>query len=263
MIKVIDQARGKGWAYYQGDCIQVLPAFPNDSIDLCLHSPPFSNLYVYSDSDADVGNAASKEEFLEHYGFLIRELYRVTVPGRCCAVHVKDLPLFQNRDGVMGIDPFSDDVSAAFRRNGWVFQSRVTVEKDPVIEMKKTNSHGLMYQNWIKCAEKLRVGLPDYVLIFQKPGGAKPVVHDPADRTYYGSNPPPAWRFPSVPSKRRGNVNTSLPVWQEYANPNWSDVVVPLVWTDINQTDVLNYLIAKSTATKNTSAPCSWISLPA
>jgi hypothetical protein len=93
-----------------------------------------------------MGNAASKEEFFEHYAYLIRELYRVTVPGRCCAVHVKDLPLFINRDGEMGIDPFSDDVTAAFRRNGWVLQSRVTIEKDPVIEMRKTNSHGLLFK---------------------------------------------------------------------------------------------------------------------
>lgn len=246
MTNVIDQAMDRDWAYYLGDCIQVMPGLPKNSIDLTITSIPFSNLYVYSDSDADVGNAADKDEFFEHMAFVIRELYRITVPGRCCAVHVKDLPLFINRDGVMGIDPFSDDTSAAFRRAGWVLQSRVTIEKDPVIEMKKTNSHGLMFQNWRKCAEKLRVGLPDYVLVFQKPGDQQPVTHDPADRTYYGSNPPQEWRYPTLPGRKSGAINTALPVWQEYANPNWSDVVVPLVWTDINQTDVLNYLVAKS-----------------
>jgi len=242
-----DTAQGHGWTFYLGDCIPVTAGFPDESIDLCLHSPPFAQLYVYSDKEADMGNAASKEEFFEHYEFFIRELLRVTVPGRCCAVHVKDLPLFINRDGQMGIEPFSDDVAAAFRRNGWVLQSRITVEKDPVIEMRKTNSHGLLFKNWREHAEKLRVGMPDYVLIFQKPGECpRPVLHDPLDRTYYGDNPPAEYRYPKLASRKTGQINAALPIWQNYANPNWSDVVVPLVWTDISMTNVLNYLVAKN-----------------
>lgn len=247
MTYVMDQKEGKDWIYYQGDCVQVMPGMPDDSVDLTISSIPFSNLYIYSDSESDVGNAADKAEFFDHMAFVIRENLRITAPGRCCAVHVKDLPLFQNRDGVMGIDPFSDDVSAAYRKAGWVLQSRITIEKDPVVEMQKTNSHGLLYKNWKQRAEILRVGLPDYILVFQKPGDCpKSVSHDPLDITYYGNNPPAEWRYPTLPSKRTGEVNLSLPVWQNYANPNWSDVVVPLVWTDIDQTDVLNYMIAKS-----------------
>jgi DNA modification methylase len=238
---------GKDWTFYLGDCIQVMPTMEAGSVDLTITSIPFSNLYIYSDSEADVGNAADKAEFFQHMEFVIKELLRITRPGRCCAVHVKDLPLFQNRDGEMGVDPFSDDVSAAFRRGGWTLQSRVTVEKDPVIEMQKTNSHGLLFMNWKGRAELLRVGLPDYVLIFQKPGDDKErrVTHDPDDTTYYGDNPPSAGQWLNLPTKGKGANNYSLPVWQKYANPNWSDVVVPLVWTDINQTDVLNYLVAK------------------
>jgi DNA modification methylase len=244
---VINQAFGKDWAFYQGDCVQVMPGIPDCSIDLIITSIPFSQLYIYSDSEADVGNAADKDEFFAHLAFVIRELLRITRPGRCCAVHVKDLPLFQNRDGVMGIDPFSDDTTAAFRREGWVLQSRVTVEKDPVIEMEKTNSHGLLYKNYRERAELLRVGLPDYVLIFQKPGDERDrrVLHDPNDTTYFGDNPPMPHEWLDLPTKGNGHNNYNLPVWQRYANPNWSDVVVPLVWTDINQTEVLNYLVAK------------------
>lgn len=240
-------ASGKGWKFYQGDCIEVMPSIAADSVHLTVTSIPFSNLYIYSDSEADVGNAADKDEFFRHMEFVIRELYRITVPGRCCAVHVKDLPLFQNRDGVMGIDPFSDDTVAAFRRGGWVLQSRITVEKDPVIEMQKTNSHGLLFKNWKERSEILRVGLPDYVLVFVKPGQCpEPIKHDPLDLTYYGDNPPGPGRYPTLPSRKTGVVNAALPIWQNYANPNWNDVVVPLVWTDIDQTDVLNYMIAKS-----------------
>lgn len=247
MVNIIGQEFGKDWAYYHGDCVIVMQGMPETSVDLSVHSPPFSSLYIYSDSDADVGNSASKEEFFEHYDFVIRELFRVTRPGRCAAVHVKDLPLFQNRDGVMGIDPFSDDVTAAFRRAGWVLQSRVTVEKDPVIEMEKTNSHGLLMMNWKERAELLRVGLPDYVLIFQKPGDDKErrVKHDPNDETYFGSNPPLSHEWLALPTKGDGKNNYNLPVWQRYANPNWSDVMVPLVWTDIQQTKVLNWKVAR------------------
>jgi DNA modification methylase len=240
-------AEGRGWRFWNGDCIEVMPTIPADSVGLTVTSIPFSNLYIYSDSDADVGNAADKREFFEHMAFVIRELYRITMPGRCCAVHVKDLPLFQNRDGVMGIDPFSDDTVRAFLAEGWVLQSRVTVEKDPVVEMQKTNSHGLLFKNWKQRAEVLRVGLPDYVLVFVKPGECpQPVRHDPRDLTYFGAKPIEGWRFPSLPSRKTGEVNEALPIWQRYANPNWDDVVVPLVWSDINQTDVLNYILAKA-----------------
>ena len=256
--------QGANWTYYLGDCVPVTKTLPDNSVHLGIHSPPFAQLYIYSDSEADMGNAADKDEFFTHYNFLIEEMLRVTVPGRCCAVHVKDLPLFGNRDGVMGIDPFSDEVTAAFLRarlsserdlpdaeqTRWVLQSRVTVEKDPVVEMQKSNSDGLLYKNWLERAERLRVGLPDYVLIFYKhaPGeeGVN-VKHDTLDKeTYYGDNPPAHYRYPSLPSRKNGRINAALPIWQEYANPNWSDVVVPLVWTDIRMTNVLNHMIAKS-----------------
>jgi DNA modification methylase len=191
----------------------------------------------------DVGNAADKAEFLEHMAFVIRENLRITMPGRCCAVHIKDMPLFQNRDGVMGIDPFSDDITAAYRKEGWVLQSRITVEKDPVIEMQKTNSHGLLFKNWRERAEILRTGLPDYVLIFVKPGVCpEPITHNPEDITYFGGTPIEAYRYPTLPSRKTGQNNLALPIWQEYANPVWSDVAVPLDWTDIDREDLMKYL---------------------
>lgn len=239
-------SKGTGWEMHLGDCVQVAATFPTDSIDFSVHSPPFASLYTYSDKQADMGNAADEDEFFRHYGYLIKELLRVTKPGRAAAIHVKDLPLFQNRDGVMGINPFSDSVTAAFRRAGWVLQSRITIGKDPVIEMQKTNSHGLLYKNWKQKAEALRVGLPDYVLIFRKwANGAEsaPVIHDPQDLTYHGEQPPRG--LMAIPSRRNGQINASLPVWQNYANPIWDDVQIPCIWQDIDQTNVLNYQIAK------------------
>jgi len=279
------KAEGKDWTFYEGDCVKVMAKLPVNTVDMTITSIPFGkDLYTYSDKQADVGNAETHEEFWSHMAFVIQGLHRITRPGRCCAVHVKDLPLFQNRDGAQGIYPFSDDTTAAFRdlwacecgwagslkslrvsicpvcekqlSPGWVLQSRVTVEKDPVIEMEKTNSHGLLYKNWRERAELLRTGLPDYILIFQKPGDDRShrVLHDPNDETYFGDNPPKPHEWLHLPT-RAGRNNYNLPVWQKIANPHWSDVDIPSVWDDINQTLVLNSKIAKEDKDERHLAP--------
>lgn len=248
------RAAGNGWTMHLGDCVTTMErAYANDSVDLTVTSIPFGEmLYTYSDKQADMGNCESREQFMEHLGFMIRELYRITRPGRLACVHVKDLPMFINRDGAQGIDPFTDDTSAAFRRAGWVLQSRITVQKDPVLEMQKTNSHGLLYMNWRVNAEVLRTGLPDYVLVFRKFPRAEdahlqvPIIHDPRDTTYYGENPPQMML--DLPGRKSGKCNVNLPVWQEYASPVWTDVGVPCppnVWMDIQQGKTLNYMAAK------------------
>lgn len=279
------KAEGKDWTFYEGDCVEVMAKLPAESVDLTITSIPFGkDLYTYSDKQADVGNAETHEEFWGHMAFVIKGLHRLTRLGRCCAVHVKDLPLFQNRDGAQGIYPFSDDTTAAFRdlrvcecgwmgslkecragccpkcekpaSVGWVLQSRITVEKDPVVEMEKTNSHGLLYKNWRERAELLRTGLPDYILIFQKPGDdrTRRVRHDPNDETYFGDNPPRQHEWLHLPT-RKGQNNYNLPVWQRLANPHWSDVEIPSVWNDINQTLVLNHKIAKDDKDERHLAP--------
>lgn len=238
--------QGNNWKLYMGDCVENIKHLPDNSVQLCVHSPPFGEaMYTYSDKMADMGNAGSRDEFMIHYGFLLDELMRVMEPGRAIAVHVKDLPLFLNRDSVMGIDPFSDDVLALFRKKGFVLQSRITIGKDPVLEMQKTNSHGLLYKSWREVAQILRVGLPDYVLVFRKwpVEGCTPVKHNPRDTTYFGQDVPQMMM--DIPSKRTRQYNTSLPVWQRYANPIWDDVTVPAVWQDIDVTNVLNYMVAK------------------
>lgn len=245
-----DKTEGRDWVMHMGDCVAVMDSIPTDSIDLTVTSIPFGhNLYTYSDKMADVGNADNKEEFFEHMAYVIEKLYRITRPGRVCAVHVKDIPMFINRDGAQGIDPFSDDVTAAFRKGGWVLQSRITIGKDPVMEMQKTNSHGLLYKNWKQKAEVLRVGLPDYVLVFRKferlEESPQSVKHDPNDKTYFGDNPPGEGEWLTKFSRGSGANNMSLPVWQRYANPVWDDVTIPAVWNDIEMTKVLNYMIAK------------------
>ena len=223
-----DVACGDGWELYLGDCVEETAKLADASIDFSVFSPPFSTLYIYSDSIADMGNNENDAQFFEHFSYLIPELLRATVPGRLCAVHCKDLPLYMNRDGAAGLRDFPGRIIQAFENghldgNGepraelggrWVYHSRVTIWKDPVTEMERTKNHGLLYMNFRVRGEVCRQGMADYVIVFRKwteeRESAKPVLHAEGE-------------FP-------------LEIWQRYASP---------VWFDIDQKKVLNYQIAR------------------
>lgn len=236
-VTVIDQAIGKNWALYLGDCVQVTPGIPDGSVGFSVYSPPFSNIYLYSDSDADMGNASDDAEFFQHYGFLVKELYRATLPGRLTAVHCKDLPAYMNRDGAAGLRDFPGEIIRLHESHGWQYHSRVTIWKDPVIEMQRTKNHGLLHKNFTERAEACRQGMPDYLLVFRKwpiDGGVE-IKQRREIGDYVGTNPPtPAEMTPRSRSERE---NYSIALWQRYASP---------VWWDIDQTNVLNYQAAKS-----------------
>lgn len=210
-IKCINSDQGAVWSAYHGDCVEVLKQFPDECIDFSVYSPPFGNLFVYSDSAADMGNCANDGEFLEQYSHLIREKFRVTKPGRISAVHCSDLPKTKWRDGAIGIKDFSGQIIAAHEAAGWIMHSRRTIWKCPVVEMTRTKHVGLLYKQLRKDSSKSRGGMPDYLLTFIKPGdNAEPITHTPED-------------FP-------------LDQWQEWASP---------VWTTIKQSNVLNVKLAR------------------
>ena len=166
---VINQEFGENWAYYQGDCVNTLRGLPDNSIDHHVYSPPFSTLYIYSDSVADMGNTANDKEFFDSYEFALAEMYRTVKPGRYQAVHCKDLPSYMNSNGYFGLKDFPGEIIRRAENQGWVFQRWVTVWKDPVIEMQRTKNHGLLWKNFTQRAEVTRQGMADFVLIFQKP----------------------------------------------------------------------------------------------
>lgn len=239
--KVIEQASGKNWQMYQGDCVQVMEGLPDNSIDFCIHSPPFSQLYIYSASEADLGNSQDDKEFFEHYEFAIKELYRVTAPGRLCAVHCKDLPTYINRDGASGLRDFPGDVIRSFEKHGWQFHSRVTIWKDPVIEMQRTKNTGLLHKSFDTDSSKCRQGMADYLIVFRKwpVEGLVPVIQNRvAGDEYIGDNPPQSsdYIYNGTNKKFDDNKSYSIAVWQRYASP---------VWFDIDQTNVLNFRVAK------------------
>jgi len=261
-MEVIDQDFGENWTLYNGDCCQVVARLPDDSIDLCVHSPPFSNLYIYSDSEADMGNCASDAEFIQHYEYLIPELYRVTVPGRLCIVHCKDLPCYANRDGAPGLKDFPGQIIAAFERHGWQYHSRITIWKCPVVERERTNNQGLLHKTVLMDRSRVRQGMPDYLVILRKTPAESITSDKPVQNWWYGydenGNPqmvPDGFQryvgeldprettdHPSPYARKSKNDSLSgkkmsIRIWQRYAEP---------VWWDIDQTDVINDQLAKS-----------------
>ena len=187
-----DDAHGKDWTMLLGDCVERIKDIDDNSIDFGIHSPPFANLYIYSDSEADMGNASDDDEFFEHYKYLIKELYRTTAPGRLCAVHCKDLPAYMNRDGAAGLRDFPGQIIQAFEACGWQYHSRVTIWKDPVIEMQRTKNHGLLHKNFVKETNACRQGMPDYLIVFRKwpLEGQVQVTQKREIGDYIGTNPP-------------------------------------------------------------------------
>jgi len=215
---------GNGWELWNGDCVDVIRRIPDNSLDFSTYSPPFSNLYIYSDSNRDMGNSANHEEFFEHFRFLIRELFRATVNGRLCSVHCKDLPAYKNRDGAAGLIDFPGMIVRAFEDEGWQYHSRVTIWKDPVTEMQRTKSHGLLHKQLCKDSTASRQGMADYLVVFRKWDGEefpKPVhgptpdVRFPIDEGYVGED---------GPENVRSERDHSIQVWQRYASPVWFDI---------------------------------------
>lgn len=221
VIKCLDSDKGKSWIAYNGDCVSVASQLADESIGFSIYSPPFQNIFTYSDSELDMGNCASDEEFARHYQFLVKEIYRLTQPGRLTAVHCSDLPSSKWKDGVIGLKDFPADIVRAHQAEGWIFHSRVCVWRDPVVEMTRTKALGLLYKQLKKDSTRSRMGLADYVLVFRKPGdNAEPVEQMPDN-------------FP-------------VSQWQQWASP---------VWMDINQTNTLNVRMAKDGADERHLCP--------
>jgi DNA modification methylase len=252
---VINQEHGKKWAMYNGDSCQVVKDIPSDSVGLTVFSPPFSSLYIYSDSEADMGNCKDDEEFFEHFSFLLPELYRITIPGRLCAIHCKDLPLYRGSDGAAGLTDFPGQIIVAMQKAGWTFHSRCTVWKCPVTERERTNNSGLLHKSVMSDSSQIRMGMADYVIVFRKspigddnrsdvpierPKGFKRFIGDPAQDPRKSDSHPSKFSRKGIGLEQgtAGEIvdRSNIVIWRRYAEP---------VWWDIDQTDVLNFKIAK------------------
>lgn len=181
----------------RGDCIELIKEVKGNSIGLSVFSPPFAELYTYSNHLEDMGNSKDYNEFLIQFGFLIKELHRVIIPGRNVAVHCMDLPIQKGKEGFIGLRDFSGMILTAFQNAGFIYASRVTIWKDPVVEMQRTKALGLLHKQVKKDSTMSRVGIPDYVMIFRKDGERNNPVT---------------------------NTELSVDTWQKYASPVWMDI---------------------------------------
>jgi DNA modification methylase len=188
-----------------GDCVQESKKIADNSADLIVFSPPFAELYVYSDKEEDMGNVANYEQFEYHFKYLIPELKRILKDGRICAIHCMDLPIQKGKEGYIGLRDFSGMLIDWFQENGFIYHSRTTIWKNPVTEMQRTKALGLLHKTIKKDSAMTRVGIPDYILFFRNSGdNLVPITHQDKD---------PA-RLDYLP----------VDLWQKYASPVWYDI---------------------------------------
>lgn len=190
---VVDDAYGENWHVMLGDSCERLAELPDNSIGLSVYSPPFASLFTYSPSDRDVGNSATRQEFVEHYGFIIREVLRVTMPGRISAVHVQQVATQKAKDGYVGLTDFRGDVIKAHIDNGWIFHGEVTVDKDPQAQAIRTKAQSLMFVQLNRDSAMSRPALADYVLMFRKPGENPTAIDTDVDNETWIEWARPVW----------------------------------------------------------------------
>lgn len=210
-----------------GDSCEEIKKLSDNSMDFSIFSPPFSNLYIYSDSIRDMGNSANDNEFFNQFDFLIPEIKRIMRPGRLVAVHCKNLVNYMNTSGMSGQRDFRGDIIRAFTKAGFSFHSEVTIWKDPVIEMQRTKAHGLLYKQLRNDSSFTRQGMAEFLVIFRKWSNENTVHLE-------------------VPIDWKTNENFNLDLWQRWASP---------VWMDIRQTNVLNIKEARENADEKHICP--------
>ena len=207
----LDQQSSDGWTAYNGDCVEVVSALPDRSVDYSIFSPPFASLYTYSNSPRDMGNCRTDAEFFEHFGHLIDALARVMRPGRNVSFHCMLLPTSKERDGYIGLKDFRGDLIRAFQARGFVFHSEVVIWKDPVTSMQRTKALGLLHKSVRENASMCRQSIPDYLVTMRAPGeNDLRVKHD-------------SKQYP-------------VDKWQKVASP---------IWMDIDPSDTLQYRSAR------------------
>lgn len=239
MTTILNQSIGENHAVYHGDCCELITAIPDNTVGYSIFSPPFASLYTYSASDRDMGNSTSIGQFFEHFQYLVKELYRVTKPGRLLSFHCMNLPTSKTHHGYIGIQDFRGDLIRSFQSEGWIYHSEACIWKDPVTAMQRTKAIGLLHKQVVKDSCMSRQGLPDYLVTMRKPGVNPNPVHGEFD-CYYGDGSEGV-SFPADIGTR-----LSIEVWQRYASP---------VWMDINPSDTLQYRSAREHADERHVCP--------
>jgi DNA modification methylase len=230
MAGVLDQQITDRWAVYNGDCLEVMASLPAESMHLSVYSPPFATesggaLYHYSSSDRDLSNARTYAEFLEHYGYVIEQMYRLTLPGRISAVHCKDVPLSNTGRGDT-ISDFPGDIIRLHRKIGFGYAGRRTIWKEPLAERNRTLTKGLAHRTIVDDSTQSMVANADYLITFRKRGdNLIPVTHPTGLMEYAGARKPPAevLKFRGWTGDQKLNRYSHW-IWRQYASSVWGDI---------------------------------------
>lgn len=231
MENVIDSEINDKYAIYNGDTTDVIKNLKDESVGYSIFSPPFMDLFTYSNSNRDLGNSATKNIFFQHFSFIVKELFRILKSGRLVSVHCMNIPKTMQRDGLIGIYDFRGNIIRLFEKCGFIFHSEVCIWKDPLIQAVRTKSLGLLHKQLCKDSSRSQQGLPDYIVTFRKFGVNNDLIsHENGFETYDYPGEKETKQYLNV-----GNYSHNM--WRKLASP---------VWMDVRQTRVLNYKSAKS-----------------
>lgn len=236
--------QGQAWAIHNSDCIEGMWAMPERSIDCTIFSPPFGDLFVYSDSERDLGNAGEGGAFMDQYHFFAEALTRVMKPGRMVCVHCTDLPTRKGKHGFIGLQDFSGNLIKAHQDAGLIYHGRATIWKDPVVEMQRTKALGLLYKQIRKDSVMNRVGMPDYMLFFRAPGDNPDRIEHAAPGDKEAVAIVRKWlaemhRLGLASATPTDEQVAALLPHAEFDVYEWQKLASP-VWMDIHQGNVLN-----------------------
>ncbi len=226
-MAIIDQRITDRYAIYNGDCCEVMPQLPDESVHLSVYSPPFGGLYNYSSSEHDLSNCLNYDEFFKHYEFVVREIERVTLPGRITAVHCMDVP----RSGDKGLIDFPGDIVKLHEKLGFYYIARHAVWKEPLAVRLRTMTRGLAHKQIVDDSSLCDVASADYLHLFRKTGkNPIPITHPTGLHSYAGEREIPADLAPYKGWDGKQTENRySHWIWRQYASAFWDDVRIDRV----------------------------------
>ena len=223
-MAVIEQKITDRYAIYNSDCIEVMQSMPEESIHLSIYSPPFGGLYHYSSSERDLSNCKDYQQFFEHYAFVVRELARITHPGRMTAVHCMDVP--SGNSGTDFLIDFPGDIIRLHEKEGWRFIARYAIWKEPLAVRNRTMAKNLAHKTIVDDSSRCSVASADYLLVFRRNGQNKiPIAHPTGLHDYAGDR-----KMPSELLQYKGYAGNQIEnrfshwIWRQYASAFWDDI---------------------------------------
>jgi DNA modification methylase len=236
-MAVKEQEITKQYAIYNGDCIEVMKSLPAGRIHLSVYSPPFGGLYCYSSSEKDLSNCKDYDQFFEHYTFVVRELFRLTVPGRMTAVHCMDVPT--GNCGTDGLIDFPGDIIRLHEREGWKYIARYSIWKEPLAVRNRTMAKNLAHKTIVDDSSRCSVASADYLLVFRRKGeNPAPIAHPTGLQSYAGEREMPAelLRYKNWKGNQIENRYSHW-IWRQYASAFWDDIRIGRVLPFIQARD--------------------------